>query len=78
MPMSEPEHFGTNSDGSQNVDYCSYCYKNGKFEQDITMDEMIEQCAQYTDGWGIEITKEQAIAQMKEHFPALKRWRGAQ
>ena len=45
MPLTE-ELLGTNADGSKNEDYCIYCYKDGKFLQDCTMDEMIEHCAQ--------------------------------
>jgi general stress protein 26 len=41
MPLS-PEVLGTNADGRKNEDYCMYCYKNGKFLQDCTMEEMID------------------------------------
>ncbi len=75
MPMTESEHFGTNKDGSKNEDYCIYCFKDGEFTADVTMDEMIDLCAKYTDQWEQDITKEEAIAQMKEYFPKLKRWR---
>ena len=45
MPLTE-DVLGTNADGSKNEDYCMYCYKDGKFLQDCTMEEMIEHCAQ--------------------------------
>jgi predicted N-acetyltransferase YhbS len=45
MPLTE-EILGTNADGSKNEDCCIYCYQDGKFLQDCTMDEMIEHCAQ--------------------------------
>ena len=48
MPLTD-EILGTNADGSKNEDYCIYCYKDGKFLQDCTMDEMIEHCAQFVD-----------------------------
>lgn len=39
---------------------------------------MIEHCAQFTDEFnkdsGMNFTKEEAIAGMKEFFPTLKRW----
>ena len=41
MPIDEST-FGTEADGSKNQDYCLYCYKNGHFTKDCTMDEMIE------------------------------------
>ena len=46
MPLTN-EVLGTNADGSKNEDYCMYCYKDGKFLQDCTMEEMIEHCAQF-------------------------------
>ena len=45
MPLTE-ELLGTNADGTKNEEYCIYCYKDGKFLQECTMDEMIEHCAQ--------------------------------
>ena len=78
MPLTD-EILGTNADGSKNEDYCIYCYKDGKFLQDCTMEEMIEHCAQFVDAVneGLEkpITKEEYIGQMKAYFPQLKRWR---
>ena len=78
MPLTN-EILGTNADGSKNEDYCMYCYKDGKFLQDCTMDEMIAHCAQFVDevnkGLPQPITKEEYIGQMKMYFPHLKRWR---
>ena len=78
MPLTD-EVLGTNADGSKNEDYCMYCYKDGKFLQECTMDEMIEHCAQFVDevnkGLPQPITKEEYIGQMKVYFPHLKRWR---
>ncbi len=78
MPLTD-DVLGTNADGSKNKDYCMYCYKDGKFLQDCTMDEMIEHCAQFVNAVneGLEkpITKEEYIGMMKTYFPQLKRWR---
>jgi len=78
MPMA-PEYNSTNKDGSVNNEYCSYCYKDGEFTSDVTMDEMIEHCVQYLDEFnndsGKKLTKEEAITQMKQFFPMLKRWK---
>ncbi len=79
MPMNDESVFGTNRDGSKNSDYCIYCYKNGAFVQNFTMDEMIEHCAQFVGdvnkGLPQPITREEYIGQMKMYFPQLKRWR---
>ncbi len=78
MPMNEESLVGTNHDGSKNSDYCIYCYQNGKFVQNFTMDEMIEHCSQFVNevnkGLPQPITKEEYIGQMKMYFPHLKRW----
>ena len=78
MSMTSPEHFGTNQDGSTSQEYCSYCFKNGAFTQDMTMDEMIQHCVQFIDEFNkdneTKLTKEEAILQMKAFFPMLKRW----
>ena len=36
MPIKKAEDFGTNTDGSQNQDYCQYCYQRGKFTESNT------------------------------------------
>lgn len=78
MPMSA-EHNSTNKDSSINTTYCNYCYKEGEFTSDVTMDEMIEQCVQYLDEFNKDsdkqFTRVEAIAQMKQYFPQLLRWK---
>jgi len=78
MPLTE-EHYSTNKDGSVNVEYCAYCFKDGEFTSNVTMDEMIEHCVQYLDEFnkdsGKQLTKEEAVTQMSQFFPHLKRWK---
>ena len=78
MPLTD-EVLGTNADGSKNEEYCMNCYRDGKFLQECTMDEMIEHCAQFiravNEGLEKPITKEEYIGMMKTYFPQLKRWR---
>jgi len=78
MPLTDAALFGTNKDQTVNEDYCVYCYKDGAFTQDVSMDEMIEHCVQFLDEFnkdsGTQFTKEGAIAEMKLFFPTLKRW----
>lgn len=42
MPLNkDPQHGGTNADGSRSTVYCSFCYENGRFTQPgITVEEM--------------------------------------
>lgn len=45
MPLSkDPNHGGTNADGSKSDKYCSYCYVNGKFTFEGTVKEFQEHC----------------------------------
>ena len=74
MPMARPADRGTEADGTQSRTYCTYCYQNGAFTYDATMEEQIEHnlnCAPelYTD-------RERAREQMREYFPTLTRWKG--
>ena len=73
MPMTE-ELYGSNKDGSKNEDYCIYCYENGEFTADISMEEMIDFCVPKT----VENTDmdEKTVRKMlNETFPQLKRWK---
>jgi hypothetical protein len=79
MTMKTAEEFGTNGDGSKNQDYCVYCFKDGNFTSDLTLDEMIAHNVQYLDLYNqdaeVKVTKEQAVEQLKQYLPTLKRWR---
>lgn len=78
MPLSE-EVFGTNADGSKNDEYCVYCYKDGTFTMDCSMDEMIEHCSQfvymYNQNTGKKFTREEYKDVLRGFFPMLKRWK---
>lgn len=73
MPMTSDDQWGKNKDGSINHDYCKYCYDNGEFIHDVTMEEFIEMCAQFADQAGM--TKEQMKEYCTKLFPTLKRWK---
>ncbi len=70
MPIHEKEMYGTGSNGMPIEDYCIYCYKDGRFTEEVTMKEMIRLCSRYVSG----NSREMAIANMKIQFPRLKRW----
>lgn len=74
MPMEKPEDFGTEKDGSRSADYCQYCYQQGAFTKEETMEEMIEACAPFLVEAGTAKTAEEAREQMMGYFPKLKRW----
>lgn len=75
MPMMETAHLGNEADGSPNYDYCCYCYQNGAFCGDCTMEEMVESCLDIGREMGMYPDLEQARRDMLTWFPTLKRWK---
>ncbi|MCX7774297.1 MAG: zinc ribbon domain-containing protein [Clostridia bacterium] len=75
MPMDSEGVLGTNSDGSKSHDYCHYCYENGAFTKEETMDEMIESCVPFVSKGNPYPDEETARKAMQEIFPNLKRWK---
>lgn len=73
MPMTD-ELFGTNEDGTKNEDYCMYCFKDGKFTSDMSMEEMMNFCIDKMVEVHPDMDKDHASAMMMEVFPKLKRW----
>lgn len=76
MPMGDTDElYGTNSDGSKNEEYCKYCFENGKFTFNGTMEEMIEICVPKMAAANPDMSEEEARKSMLEWFPVLKRWK---
>lgn len=73
MPMADDSLLGTNADGTINGNYCKYWYKDGKFIDDVTMEEYIEMCSQF--GSQANMTNEQMKEFCQKLFPTLKRWK---
>lgn len=73
MPMDE-KVYGTNVDGSKNEEYCIYCYQNGEFTSDMTMEEMIDFCVPKTVE-NTDMDEESARNMLNNTIPHLKRWK---
>ena len=73
MPMNDESVYGTNADGTKNLDYCVYCYKNGKFVDDVSMEKYIEMMIPFSAQAGM--TPEQMRNYCETIFPTLKRWK---
>lgn len=75
MPMgTTDELYGTNADQSKSEDYCEYCYKNGEYTADTSMEQMIEFCIPHVATSNPNLSKDDARKMMNEFFPSLKRW----
>ena len=73
MPLTADDQYGTHADGTVCLDYCKYCYHDGEFVDQVTMEEYIDMCAQF--GAQAGMTNEQMRAHCQQLFPLLKRWR---
>ena len=75
MPMGNTdEMYGTEKDGTKNKDYCTYCYADGAFTVDCSMEEMIDFCVKPMVENSPGMTEVEAKVMMQQMFPALKRW----
>lgn len=77
MPLENDEVIGTNKDGSKNEDYCVYCFKDGSFTQDVTMQEMIDISLTHMKEMfknDPKFNEKEAVDNRNSFFPKLKRW----
>lgn len=74
MMFNGPDQHGHESDGSEAAEYCRWCYENGRYTYETTMDDMIEECAPRmaeSMGW----TVDESASLLGSVLPNLKRWR---
>jgi DNA-binding XRE family transcriptional regulator len=66
---------GTNADGTENPDYCKWCYDEGAFAYE-TMDDVIEVSAPYlAQATGVSL--DEAVSFMGALLPTLDHWKDA-
>lgn len=68
MPLSE-EVLGTEADGSKSEEYCIYCYKDGAFTGDFTMEEMVDFCSHFVE----EYNKNTGNNLNREEYPKIRK-----
>ncbi|HIT94319.1 MAG TPA: helix-turn-helix domain-containing protein [Candidatus Faecivivens stercoripullorum] len=69
MPL-EDDILGRETDGTLNEDYCKWCYDEGAFLTDCTMEEMIDLCLPHMQG-----DEMAARTYLESVLPTLKRWK---
>jgi len=75
MPMGPTDElYGAEQDGTKSKDYCHYCYQNGAFTSECTMQEMIDYCVKPMLENVPGMTEAQARDIMGKTFPQFKRW----
>ena len=74
MPIDDST-FGKEANGSKNEDYCHYCYADGHFTKECTMDEMIEHNLNFLNEFNkdskVKYTVEEARKAMIKLSPCL-------
>jgi len=78
MPLTALKYFGTNADKTSSTDYCCYCYQEGRYTEDLTMDQMISSSLEYPDSYhsedGRTLSEAEAELRMRLQLVTLKRW----
>jgi hypothetical protein len=80
MPLEKEADYGTNADGSKSNEYCVYCFKDGKFTDNINnlsdyIEESKKHASEYAEMAGM--TEAQMIEHIEKLLPTLKRWQNA-
>ena len=53
MPLTSEDMYSTEKDGSINKGYCKWCYKDGEFVDQVSMEEYIEMCSKFDEQAGM-------------------------
>jgi hypothetical protein len=76
MPLSrDVEGGGTNLDGSRSAEYCSHCYKDGRFtEPNISVEEMMAKVESKLQAMHFPAF---LARRFSRNIPTLERWQRA-
>lgn len=77
MPLSDASLLGTEADGSLSEHHCKWCYKDGSYLGECTMEDMVDICVSNMTGPEAPFTEDEARAYMESLLPTLERWKGA-
>ena len=73
MMFTGPDQHGHEADGTETEDFCRWCYDQGAYTYETTMEEMIEDCAprmaEYM-GWSVD----ECASLLGAILPNLRRW----
>ena len=69
--MLSPDEYGTDSDGAKTDHYCKWCFEQGKYTYETSMEAMIEDCApRLAENTGM--TNDEAVSLMGAVLPHLQ------
>lgn len=71
--LLSPDDRGTDAAGNPDKHFCKWCYEQGQYTYETTMEAMIEDCApRLAENTGM--THDEAVSLMGAVLPHLKRW----
>jgi hypothetical protein len=77
MPLGAPGYYGSEADGSENKEYCTFCYQNGAFMQpEQTLEGMVDASVRYMTAT-LKFEEAKARELSMQVLPGLKRWKRA-
>lgn len=74
MMFTAPDQHGHEADGTEVENFCRWCYDDGAYTYETTMEDMIEDCAPRMAeamGW----TVDESASLLGAVLPTLKRWK---
>jgi len=78
MPLMALADLGTNADKGANMEFCTYCFEDGAFKDNMTLNEMAENNLNWLKEWnelnGTSYTRDEARPLLREFLTTLKRW----
>ena len=77
MPLADASLLGTEADGSPSEHHCKWCYADGSYLGECTMEDMVDICVSTMAGPEAPFTEDEARAYMEALLPTLERWKGA-
>lgn len=73
LPLAQESDHGAEADGTKSEEYCTWCYPDGSFAGEESLDAVIEQSAPYM-AEGVGISRDEAVSYLAVVLPTLKRW----
>ena len=77
LPLSDPSLLGTEADGSPSEHHCKWCYADGGYLGDCTMEVMVNICVENMTKTEAPFTEAEARSYMEALLPRLDRWKDA-
>lgn len=74
MMFTAPDQHGHEADGTEVEDFCRWCYDDGAYTYETTMENMIEDCAPRM-AEAMDWTVDESASLLGAVLPTLKRWK---